>query len=196
MTIVQYSEKNIDDGQKNIKVKGTGEDNNNNERLYLDIEIMSNNSNKSLIVIMLNPSESGMNKEGIFVDKTTTNLIKIANENNYNKIKVFNLLTEKEPDSKKVNYSNFNKDNFARILKAINNNSNDILLAWGAKYKNNTKNLQVKKLLNILRQRENVFTFCANPNLAFPKHPGRINIDCCRNCYGRKNKIEFKQYFS
>lgn len=128
--IIKYPEKNITDNSKNIKIKGVAEYNE-NERLSLEIKIISNNQGKPLIVVMLNPSESGKEKEGIFIDQTITNLIKIANENNYNKIKVFNLLTEKEPDSKKVNYSNFNKDNFARILKAINNNSNDILLAWG-----------------------------------------------------------------
>lgn len=193
--IIEYPEKNITDNSKNIKIKGVAEYNE-NERLSLEIEIISNNQAKPLIVVMLNPSESGKEKEGIFIDQTITNLIKIANENNYNKIKVFNLLTEKEPNSRKVNYSNFNKDNIERILSEINDSSSDVLLAWGTRYKNNTKNIQVKNILENLKLRENVFTFCAKPKASFPKHPGRINIDCCRNCYGRKNKIDLKQYFS
>ncbi len=193
--LIEYPEKNITDNSKNIKIKGVAEYNE-NERLSLEIEIISNNQAKPLIVVMLNPSESGKEKEGIFIDQTITNLIKIANENNYNKIKVFNLLTEKEPNSRKVNYSNFNKDNIERILSEINDSSSDVLLAWGTRYKNNTKNIQVKNILENLKLRENVFTFCAKPNASFPKHPGRINIDCCRNCYGRKNKIDLKQYFS
>lgn len=99
--IIEYPEKNITDNSKNIKIKGVAEYNE-NERLSLEIEIISNNQAKPLIVVMLNPSESGKEKEGIFIDQTITNLIKIANENNYNKIKVFNLLTEKEPNSRKV----------------------------------------------------------------------------------------------
>lgn len=143
--LIEYPEKNITDNSKNIKIKGVAEYNK-NERFSLEIEIISNNQAKPLIVVMLNPSESGKEKEGIFIDQTITNLIKIANENNYNKIKVFNLLTEKEPNSRKV-YSNFNKDNIKRILSEINDSSSDVLLAWGTRYKNNTKNIQVKKFL-------------------------------------------------
>ena len=53
--IIEYPEKNITDNSKNIKIKGVAEYNE-NERLSLEIEIISNNQAKPLIVVMLNPS--------------------------------------------------------------------------------------------------------------------------------------------
>lgn len=192
-----FSEKTIFDNSKEIKVKGEAEYNDDKtERLKLNIGIVDSKINKKLIVIMLNPSESSKDKNGIFIDQTITNLVKIANENGYDNIVVFNLLTEVEPNSEKVKY-NPNKENIKMISNYIDNSSDDILIAWGSKYKNSTRESNIKELLEKLnKNKQCVYTFCANKIQNFPKHPGRINLDCCRNCYGRKNKIDLKLYFN
>lgn len=192
-----FLEKTIFDNSKEIKVKGEAEYNDDKtERLKLNIEIVDSKTNKKLIVIMLNPSESSKDKNGIFIDQTVTNLVKIANENGYDKLIVFNLLTIIEPNSKNVKY-NINKKNIEMISDYIDKFSDDILIAWGSKYINSTKETNIKKLLEKLnKNKQRIYTFCANKNQIYPKHPGRINLDCCRNCYGRKNKIDLKLYFN
>lgn len=192
-----FSKKIILDNSEKIIVEGKAEYNNNKtERFKLNIKIVNSKTNKKLIVIMLNPSESSKYKNGIFIDQTITNLVKIANENGYNNLIVFNLLAEIEPKSEKVNY-NPSEINIKNILTCIDNFSDDILIAWGSKYINSTKEPSIKKLLKTLnKNKQRVYTFCANKNQNYPKHPGRINLDCCRNCYGRKNKIDLKLYFN
>lgn len=149
-----FQKKIIFDNLEKIIVEGKAEYNDNKtERFKLNIKIVNSKTNKKLIVIMLNPSESSKDKNGIFIDQTITNLVKIANENGYNNLIIFNLLAEIEPKSEKVNY-NLSEINIKNILTCIDNFSDDILIAWGSKYINSTREPSIKNLLKTLSKKQ------------------------------------------
>ena len=166
-----------------------------NERYFLRISVKnSKTKNKELTVIMLNPSEKEIENDSdkIFVDKTITNVIKIAYENEYNQLNILNLITIIEPVSDNIKLKQITHSNIEFIKQFIESNKSDILVAWGEKVKNNTRNEEVKSLIEFLKSKDNVFTFCPNKK-DFPKHPARIDFDCCKNCSG-KNGIKLVKY--
>lgn len=127
------SEKTIlDSDNKEIKVNGIGYYSNDinkpQNRYLLKIKILSNtkHSSNELVVIMLNPSESG--KRGIFIDQTITNIIKIANDTGYNSIAILNLITIINPNPNNIEKSE--PVNIEFIEQEIKNSEN-ILIAWG-----------------------------------------------------------------
>ena len=160
-------------------------------RYFLTIQIDdgSKKQNNELTVIMLNPSEK--QTQNNFIDNTITNVIKIAYDNNYNKINILNLIPVIDTNAKNISSCNFKKENTNLILSFIKDNCSDILVAWGEKYPSKTKNLEVKKIIEELKNRINVFTFCPSKK-HFPKHPARLDLDCCRNCFGRNNLSKYK----
>ena len=189
-----YDSKEIMDNGKNITLKEYGIFNKKHDhRYYLKINICKNNNKKkNLIVIMLNPSQSGSKLKDTFVDKTITNVVKIANDNNYNEITILNLFSEVEPKSKKVDFSKVDEDNL-KFLKEILEETNDkILVAWGWRFKNN--NNKIKDLIKVLQNKpkEQVVTFA--DKIDFPKHPGRISIEYIRKKFGSNNKAILKPY--
>ena len=178
--------------KNNFLYKGKGEK---KERYFLRISVKnSKTKNKELTVIMLNPSEKEIENDSdkIFVDKTITNVIKIAYENEYNQLNILNLITIIEPVSDNIKLKQITHSNIEFIKQFIESNKSDILVAWGEKVKNNTRNEEVKSLIEFLKSKDNVFTFCPNKK-DFPKHPARIDFDCCKNCSG-KNGIKLVKY--
>lgn len=162
-------------------------------RYYLFHEFNENKSSNILTVIMENPSKTYPNGD---FDQTIKNVIEIAKDNNYGAIEVINLysyITGKSEENKEHNnkFPNANKENENFIENFLRNSSNDILIAWGSNYKNDSKKSnKIKELLN----EKHVYTFCENTENNFPKHPGRISLDCCRNCYGRCGEIALLEY--
>ncbi len=163
-----------------------------NERYFLKIYVKnSKTKNKELTAIMLNPSEKETGTT--FVDKTITNVIKMACENGYNQLNILNLITNIEPKSDKINSKQITNKNIEFIKQFINNNKSDILVAWGEKVKNNIDNKKIQDLIKFLKGKGNTLTFCPNKK-DFPKHPGHLDFDCCTSCSG-KGKIEFLPYY-
>lgn len=159
-----------------------------NDRYILEISIKSTSSKKNtLTVIMFNPSESGIGNKGLFVDQTITNIIKIANDTGYNFIKVLNLITTINSNEKEIS-----KDTFIDIDFLISEiDDTDLLLAWGTEgQKRINRN---KKLIDKLRSKKNVFTFCPSKK-KYPKHPARLDLNCCRNCYGRSGSFTLEEF--
>ena len=199
---IPISKKTIDDGNDKITVSGFGkyryENGEKTKRYLLEINIENIEENNCLNVIMFNPSEAKTEykngkfiSEGeFFVDSTITNIIKIAKDNKYNSIKVYNLFPKitSEPN---IITSDKDDMNTKYIVESMPENS-DILIAWGAILKDRKWINEIKKELYEKLKKNNLFTFCANKNKNFPKHPANIDIDCCRNCYTRSGKIKLK----
>lgn len=185
------NEEKIKDGSKYILLKGKRyfAENKVPNRYILEIDILSSNSSKTLIVIMFNPSE--YKKGNIFVDQTVTNVVKIANDAGYKFVKILNLITIISSNPKNIKKDEIIDVDF--LMSEIDDS--DILVAWGERgtrlLKKNQNTLAfIKKL-----KTKNVYTFCKKESQTYPKHPARIDIDCCRNCHGRKNKFTLQRYF-
>lgn len=181
----------IKDKDKEIKLKGKRyfyKDKLKN-RYILEIDILPNDVKNKLTVIMFNPSE--FRKNNTFVDQTVTNIIKIANDTGYNSIKILNLITIIDSNSNNIKNNEIIDIDF--ILSEIDDT--DLLVAWGNKGNIFIKNSKdAIKMTNKLKLKENIFTFCANKSKHYPKHPARLNLDCCRNCYGRTGKFTLKKF--
>ena len=141
---------------------------------------------------MLNPSQSGREHKDIFVDKTITNVVKIANDNNYNEITILNLFSVIEPKSNDVDFSKVDEDNLKFLQEFLKETNDKILVAWGWRFKNN--NNKIKDLIKILQNKpkEQVVTFASKTD--FPKHPGRMSIEYIRKKFGSNNKAILKPY--
>lgn len=192
LDIEDISEKIIQDGNKKLRLQGKKyyyKDKLKN-RYILEINILKNDKKNTLTVIMFNPSE--YEKKGLFVDQTITNVVKIANDTGYNFIKVLNLVTI--IDSNQNNIKNNEKIDVDFILNEID--ESDMLVAWGVKgnnYIKNNKNQNLHKIIERLKLKKNVYTFCANTNRKYPKHPARLDVNCCRNCYGRSGTFTLEK---
>ena len=196
----------IEDTVGNITVSGFGwydskYTNDVKKRYLLEINIEKINDKNvtwknCLNVIMFNPSEYGKERKDLFVDKTITNVIKIASDckiandcKKYNLIKVYNLFP-KISAKPNITIDDKDKGNIDSIVKIPENS--DILLAWGAilrdrQWINKIKNEICEKLNN--RQ-----LLVLDDKLTYPKHPGRMSISTIRNKYGDKQKVELKPY--
>lgn len=210
----------IEDGIKEIIIEGKGYylKNNTDKRYLLEIDILPNNATKkALTVIMLNPSEYNKKKTSadklktnaiktannaeyneyeikkIYIDQTITNVIKIANDNEYNFLKILNLITTISPNPKNIKRDE--KIDVDFLLSEIDDT--DTLIAWGMEgNKIINRNNEAGKIIQTLQTKRNIYTFCPNKQLGYPKHPARLNIDCCRNCYGRKGAFTLVEYKS
>ncbi len=180
-------------------------------RYCLDINLInSSNENKEITVILFNPSEYNLSKrnKNIFIDKTITNVIKIINDDNrFAKIRILNLfptINTKPKDliKNQLKYSYTDKKakevetKLCTNFKMIENiKDSTILLAWG-QIASNIKSIKEykKELFEKLSENNNLLlTFCPVEN-NYPKHPGRLDLDCCRNCYGRSGKIRLIEF--
>ena len=199
----------IEDTDCNITVSGFGWYDSENpkkvdKRYLLEINTEKiNNKNikwkKCLNVIMLNPSQAKtdienehfVSKGNFYVDNTITNVIKIAKDNGYNIINVLNLFSKIQSDSNKVDFKIIDTDNIDKVIQYINKNENDIFLAWGCRFKFNTRKVEIVKLLDNLKNKQ---VLVLNNELTYPKHPGRMSISTIRNKYGNREKVKLKPY--
>lgn len=205
--IIQRS--SIKDTDGNITVSGAGwydseKPDKVTKRYLLKINIEKINDKNTtwrncLNVIMFNPSQAGIDIEDgqfvskgeFFVDKTITNVIKIAKDNNYNKINILNLFSEIQPNSKKVNISD--EKIFSYLIDFID--KNDVLLAWGT-IRDNKRIKSIKKSIcdKLINKKIKIYTFCANENRVYPKHPANIDIECCRHCWERNGLAKLEDF--
>lgn len=180
-------------------------------RYCLDINLLnSDKKDKEITVILFNPSEYNLSKnnKNVFIDKTITNVIKIINDDNrFAKIRILNLfptINTKPKDliKSQLKYSYTDKKakevetKLCTNFKMIENiKDSTILLAWG-QIASNIKSIKVykKELCEKLSENNNLLlTFCPVEN-NYPKHPGRLDLDCCRNCFGRSGKIRLIEF--
>ena len=180
-------------------------------RYCLDINLInSSNENKEITVILFNPSEYNLSKnnKNAFIDKTITNVIKMINDDDrFGKIRILNLFPtiNSTPDDlikNQLKYSYSDKemkeikkrlDANVDILENIKNST--VFLAWG-QLGNKIKLVKEYKASiykKIVENNNLILIFCPSKK-DYPKHPGRLDLDCCRNCYGRSGKIRLIEF--
>lgn len=128
----------------------------------------NNNTNKSLTVLLMNPSNTFPKdiakqkkcKPGF--DQTIRNLITFANEKEYNQIVVLNTFPYIESDSKKAN--KHYKDNKnekpnklnKKFVEKIINNSKEVLVAYGSNIDEDLHNEYLELLKNIKKEKKDI----------------------------------------
>ncbi len=151
-------------------------------RFSLELEIEKPKGNKSLITIMMNPSETFPKciKRESQIDPTVQNIIKIAYQCKYNKIYVKNIFPLINPKSsfpyKKDEFYYLNKK---KIIESLTKNNYDTLIAWGTKIKKEdivdflTLKQENIKILDCLKNR-NLFVWKLSKKNK-PMHPSPLN---------------------
>lgn len=171
-------------------------------RYYLYISLKQQKPENILTVIMFNPSKTFPGKG---FDSTVKNVIKIALkakvcEKEFDAVEVLNLFSL-------INGSKLNAKKSVKDVNAINeefileflksddlNKNNTIMVAWGADYKNKTKDNYITNIRQLLKNK--AYTFCKEKR-DYPKHPGSQggSIDCCiKHCHG-ENGVILKEYY-
>lgn len=139
-----------------------------NNRFHLELEIKEPKKNKSLIVIMMNPSKTfpKRKEKKSQIDKTIQNVIKIAYVCGYNKIYIKNIFSLINPNSKIQYYENpFNKK---ELTKFLDKNKYDTLIAWGK-----DKEQYTQDILKCLKDRK-LFVWTLTEDKK-PMHPSPRN---------------------
>lgn len=137
-------------------------------RFSLELEIEKPKGNKSLITIMMNPSETfpkGKEREESQIDPTVQNVIRIAYVCGYNKIYVYNIFSLINSDSS-IQYEK-NEFNTEEIINFLKENDCDTLIAWGE-----NKEKYVHDILKYLRNRK-LFVWKLTKKLK-PQHPSPL----------------------
>lgn len=167
-------------------------------RYYFYHEFENKRIPKILTVIMYNPSNTEVSGK---IDPTVENIKKMVvndwKDANFSAVEVLNLFSYvhgNKGEVKKYYKMNSNKTNLDFLKKFIDKGLNEYtLVAWGADFNNIAKDTELDEIRDLLKNSSNVYTFCRGDR-NYPKHPGRIDIECCRNCYGRKNNIDLIEY--
>ncbi|MGG3772970.1 DUF1643 domain-containing protein [Heyndrickxia faecalis] len=127
----------------------------NNLRYLLEVPLM-NNANRSVLVIMKNPSLADQYES----DRTINNVLKFCHSNQYSKVYIMNLYSYYSTDSNGIaNLIKNGKEMLAvgrendRILQQTTEKVNDVIVAWGGntfgytdKYKQRIK--QVTRIID------------------------------------------------
>ncbi|MGG3691782.1 DUF1643 domain-containing protein [Heyndrickxia ginsengihumi] len=117
--------------KEEIKIKG---DLSNNLRYLLEVPL-KNNTNKSVLVILKNPSLADQNES----DRTINNVLKFCNTKQYSKVYIMNLYSfySTDPDGIADLIKN-NQEMLAigscndTILRQTSQKVNDVIVAWGS----------------------------------------------------------------
>ena len=137
-------------------------------RVYYKLLFNDKEVENIFTIIMFNPSYANQFSK----DPTINNCIKIAKDNGYNGIEVFNILTIRDSDIERVIKNYKNKKNALEEFKEYLKGKN-ILLAWGSK----SKNFQ-EDILKLLTEINDCKFYTINSKLVnnkYPRHPRALN---------------------
>lgn len=151
---------------KNKKNYKTG--NRYKHRIYYKHLFNDKQAENILTIIMFNPSYANQFSK----DTTINNCIKIAKDNGYTGIEVFNILTIRDSDIERVIKNYKNKKNALEEFKEYLNSKN-ILLAWGSKSK-----IFQEDVIKFLKEIPDCKFYTFNSKLVnnkYPRHPRSLN---------------------
>lgn len=153
----------------------------------------NNNTNKSLTVLLMNPSNTFPKdiakqkkcKPGF--DQTIRNLITFANEKEYNQIVVLNTFPYIESDSKEAN--KHYKDNKnekpnklnKKFVEKIINNSKEVLVTYGSSIDNELHNRYLKLLKNIIKDKKDIKLYTYAQELTKNGRPRHLSLQSYNN---------------
>lgn len=148
-------------------------------RFCLYIELENNNTNKSLTVLLMNPSntfpkdiaEKKSCKPGF--DQTIRNLITFANEKEYNQIVVLNTFPYIESNSNTANKNCKNNELNKKFIEKIINNSKEVLVAYGSNIDEDLHNEYLELLKKIKKEKKDIKLYTYTKNLTKNKNRPR-----------------------
>lgn len=117
---------------------------------------ISDKGNKSIVVLLMNPSYADKNS----LDSTLNNVSKYLEQRGYAKFEVLNIFPIRMPNSNNVDglmekydkNGDYQKENDEYIKSVLGNNKNkNILIAWGSKYHKHAQ--WVLKFLEVLKNK-------------------------------------------
>ncbi|MBP3924744.1 DUF1643 domain-containing protein [bacterium] len=146
-------------------------------RYYLELEI--NNSNKTLVVLMLNPSNTfpEMNGKKSTVDGTVKNAIRIAYKAGYSKVIILNSFNYIDGNSLTAikSASQTSNDINAKIISNVLTEHKDLMIAWGTKVRQKDKNIILSSIWDKITDLK-IYAYAWNENSNCPYHPAtRVN---------------------
>ena len=141
-------------------------------RYYLELEI--NNSNKTLVVLMLNPSNTfpEMNGKKSTVDGTVKNAVRIAYKAGYSKVIILNSFNYIDGNSLTAikSASQTSNDINAKIISNVLTEHKDLMIAWGTKVRQKDKNIILKSIWDKVTYLK-IYAYAWNKNSNCPYHP-------------------------
>lgn len=147
---------------------------NSNLRYLLEIPL-KNNTGKTVLVIMKNPSLADKNKS----DHTINNVLKFCNSKQFSAVYIMNLYAYYSTKSKGI--ANLIKNNQERLaigenndalLQQISNKVSDVIVAWGSNTFGCTKQYKnrIKMVTNIIKGKELYYVEQISKCRWYPKH--------------------------
>lgn len=166
-------------------------------RYYLELEI--NNSNKTLVVLMLNPSNTfpEMNGKKSTVDGTVKNAVRIAYKAGYSKVIILNSFNYIDGNSltaiKSTKQSSIEIN--TKIISNVLKEHKNLMIAWGTKVRKRDKNSILSSIWDIATDLK-IYAYAWNKNSNCPYHPA-TRVDNKKNDFpltkfltGKSNLLE------
>lgn len=158
-------------------------------RYYLELNIEKAEQNKTLVVLMLNPSNTfpEMNGKKSTIDGTVKNTIRIAYKAGYSKVIILNTFNFIDGNSITAMKSAKETSNeiSIRIISNVLTEHKDLMIAWGTKVRKKDK----AKILSSIWDKAtglNIFAYAWNFNSNCPYHPA-TRVDNIKNNYPLTN---------
>lgn len=154
-------------------------------RYYLELEINNSQDNKTLVVLMLNPSNTfpEMNGKKSTVDGTVKNAVRIAYKAGYSKVIILNSFNYIDGNSitaiKSANQTS--NDINTKIILNVLTEHKDLMIAWGTKVRQKDKNIILSSIWDIVTDL-NIYAYAWNKNSNCPYHPA-TRVDNKKNDY-------------
>lgn len=152
-------------------------------RYYLELNI--NNSNKTLVVLMLNPSNTFPEMDGkkSTVDGTVKNAVRIAYKAGYSKVIILNSFNFIDGNSltaiKSANRTS--NDINTKIISNVLTEHKDLMIAWGTKVRQKDKNIILNSIWDKVTDLK-IYAYAWNKNSNCPYHPA-TRVDNKKNNY-------------
>lgn len=145
-----------------------------NLRYLLEVPLI-NNTNKSVLVIMKNPSKADQYES----DRTINNVLKFCNSKQYSKVYIMNLYSYYSTDPNAIaeliksgqEMLAIGREN-DRILQQTSEKVNDVIVAWGSNTFNCTEKYKkrIKRVTNIIKGKEISYVESISECRWYPKH--------------------------
>lgn len=154
-------------------------------RYYLELEINNSQDNKTLVVLMLNPSNTfpEMNGKKSTVDGTVKNAVRIAYKAGYSKVIILNSFNYIDGNSitaiKSANQTS--NDINTKIILNVLTEHKDLMIAWGTKVCQKDKNIILSSIWDIVTDLK-IYAYAWNKNSNCPYHPA-TRVDNKKNDY-------------
>lgn len=153
-------------------------------RYYLEFDIEKAEQYKTLVVLMLNPSNTfpEMNGKKSTIDGTVKNAVRISYKAGYSKaiiLNSFNFIDGNSLTAIKAAKQSSNDIN-TQIISNVLTEHKDLMIAWGTKIRQKDKNIILSSIDKITDLK--IYAYAWNKNSNCPYHPA-TRVDNIKNNY-------------